>query len=440
MSNQHDSRSLAPPVLLCGSLAFLLSALTVARFPPNISSSWGLAFLTLVALAVFSGALALRRTEEGTTTSLDFIPQLGALFILGPSGAVLVTAVSETVSQLFLDDKRPLKSLFNIAQLTVAAALAGLVYMYLGGTVSQIAPPPVSALPAYVAATIVYFSVNAAAVSYIVALSEGLSPKSVFQRLSGGLGVLTVDMFMSILGVGIAYLYTEWGALALLLAALPIIGLRYSYGVNIELRQLNQDLLRVLIKALEARDPYTSGHSVRVAERAKLIARELSLGRQLTRNIETAALLHDIGKIDQAYHDVLRQDGPLSESQKDLIKQHPQRGVNLIKSVRSIDDEILKFVKHHHERYDGTGYPEGLQGSDIPIGARVIMVADTIDAMLTERPYRDALSPAVVEEELVAEKGAQFDPNIVAAALDAALLNPANIERIDDTISHSTSI
>lgn len=440
MSNASDSPSLTRTVLVCSSFVLLLSALTVALFPPNLSQSWGIAFLTLVALAVFSGALALRRTAGGTTTSLDFIPQLGSLFILGPSGAVFVTAVSEAFSQLLLEDKRPLKSFFNVAQLTGAAAFAGLVYMYLGGTVSQVSPPPLGALPAYIAATIVYFSVNAAAVSYIVALSEDLAPMTVFRRLSGGVGVLAVDIVMSMLGLGIAYLYTEWGALALLLAALPIIGLRYSYGVNIELRQLNQDLLRVLIKALEARDPYTSGHSVRVAERAKLIAEELDLGRQLTRNIETAALLHDIGKIDQAYHDILRKDGPLSDSQRRLIKEHPQRGVNLIRSVRSIDEQILKFVKHHHERYDGTGYPDQLEGDDIPIGARIIMVADTIDAMLTARPYRGALAPSTVADELSNEKGFQFDPEIVEAALDANLLSSDSIETIENATSGPASM
>lgn len=440
MSNSPPSRRLTRQVLIFCLFAIAVSITTIWLYPPNFSHSFGLALATLVALAVFTGALALRRTEGGTTTSFDFIPHLGALFILGPSGAVLVTTISETISQLFFEDKPFVKAAFNIAQLTSAAALAGLTYILFGGTVSQVQPPPPASVGPYFAATLVYFAVNAAAVSYIVALSKQLSVRKVFQRLSGGLGILSADILLSMLGVGLAYLYTTWGALALLLAALPIIGLRYSYGVNIELRQLNQDLLRVLIKALEARDPYTSGHSVRVAERAKIIAQELNLGRGLTRNIEIAALLHDIGKIDQSYHDILRQKGSLSDSQRQLIREHPERGVELIKSVRSIDPQILSFVKHHHERYDGTGYPTGLKGSDIPVGARIIMVADTIDAMLTARPYRDALPPEVVREELIAQKGQQFDPDVVDAALASNLLSSQRIKEIEEATTGSVPV
>lgn len=141
------------------------------------------------------------------------------------------------------------------------------------------------------------------------------------------------------------------------------------------------------------------------------------------RDIETAALLHDIGKIDKAYRDILEQPGPLSASQKDLIRQHPERGVSLLKSIRSLDPAVLHYVKHHHERFDGGGYPDGLAGEDIPIGARIIMVSDTIDAMMTERPYRDSCSPDEIERELEEYAGVQFDPEVVDAALEAGVIS-----------------
>jgi putative nucleotidyltransferase with HDIG domain len=220
-------------------------------------------------------------------------------------------------------------------------------------------------------------------------------------------------------------LYVQWGAVALLAAIVPIIGLRSSYGVNIELHQLSQDLLRVLIKTLEARDRYTSGHSVRVAERSKKIARMLRLGPRDVRVIETAALLHDIGKIDLAYGEILRQTGPLDPEQRQLIRAHPDKGVEIIQAVRSLDPEILRCVRHHHEWFDGSGYPAGISGEKIPLGARIIMISDSVDAMLTDRPYRAALSIEDVRQELVRNTGVQFDPAVVKAAFDAAILEDA---------------
>ena len=144
-------------------------------------------------------------------------------------------------------------------------------------------------------------------------------------------------------------------------------------------------------------------------------------GKQV-RHIETAALLHDIGKIDLAYGEILRQTGPLSPEQRQLIRSHPDKGVEILRSVRSIEPAILECVRHHHEWFDGNGYPIGLAGSDIPIGARIIMICDSIDAMLTDRPYRAALTVDAVQKELVRNSGSQFDPDMVVAALDSAII------------------
>lgn len=403
-------------------IAACLSIVIFLVFPPDISKGWLIAFATFLSLALFSGRFALRRTEGGTTTSLDFVPQLGALIVVGPAGAVALTVVSELTSQFGFQDKPAVRALYNTAQLVIAVVLASVAYTLLGGQSHQTQFPLQALLLPFIGAVLAYFLVNSTAVSYIIAVSEGLAVEEVLRRLAGGVGIILLDAAMSLLALLVAFLYVEWGPVALLVAIIPIIGLRYSYGVNIELEQLNADLLRVLIKALEARDPYTSGHSVRVAERAKLIAKELGLSRPQLRNVEIAALLHDIGKIDAAYQKILKQEGPLSENQRKLIHEHPERGVEIVESVRSLDDEVLDCIRHHHERYDGNGYPEGISGETIPIGARIIMVSDTIDAMLTKRSYRDALPLSVVREELEAQKGSQFDPKVVRAAFSAGIL------------------
>jgi HD-GYP domain-containing protein (c-di-GMP phosphodiesterase class II) len=138
-----------------------------------------------------------------------------------------------------------------------------------------------------------------------------------------------------------------------------------------------------------------------------------------------AALLHDIGKIDPIYSDVLAKPFDLSPSERELIQTHAAKGADLLLDLNSVDSEIVATVRHHHERYDGKGYPDGLAGESIPLAARIIMMSDSIDAMLSDRPYRKALSLDRVKNELVRCSGSQFDPKIVRSVLDAGTLDKA---------------
>lgn len=383
--------------------------------PQDITSQWIVAFLTLLALAVLSALLALRITEGGTTTSMEFLPQLGAIPLLGPFGAALLTFLTIALADVIILRKNATKALFNTSQMCLSVALAGVMYITFGARPGLDNLPFIQSFPPFLVGVIAFFAVNSFSVSYIISLTEGKPFWEIWNQAAGRL--IVFDVAISPLAYLVAFLYVQWGPVALLAAILPILGLRYSYGVNIELQQLNQDLLRVLVKTLEARDQYTSGHSIRVAERARRIAQELKLRPRRIRLIETAALLHDIGKIDLAYGEILRQTGPLSPLQRELIRAHPDKGVEILKAVRSLNPEILDAVRHHHEWFDGTGYPLGISGTDIPLGARIIMLADAIDAMLTDRPYRSALSPDDVQRELIRNAGTQFDPDIADIAL-----------------------
>lgn len=405
--------------LFLGSIATLALITLPASYlylPPTITPDWLLAFFTLLALAVLSAFLALRTTEGGSSTSVEFLPQLGAIPLLGPFGAVILTFVTQLSSEFLFHRKPYRKAVFNTAQMTLSVATAGFVYLLFGASPSLDDLDFAKTFPPFVVAVVAFFAVNTASVSYIVTLAEAQPFVDVWQRMAGA--IVIFDVAMSPLAYLVAYLYVVWSPVALLATVIPIIGLRYSYGMNIQLRELNQDLLRVLIKTLEARDPYTSGHSIRVAERSKMIAQALQLKLSQVRTIETAALLHDIGKIDLAYSEILRQAGPLTPAQRALIRAHPDKGVDILKSVRSLSPQVLQCVRHHHEWYDGNGYPLGISGYDIPLGARIIMISDSVDAMLTDRPYRSALSPEEVEQELIRNSGTQFDPELVKVALE----------------------
>ncbi|SJZ49316.1 bifunctional diguanylate cyclase/phosphohydrolase [Selenihalanaerobacter shriftii] len=171
--------------------------------------------------------------------------------------------------------------------------------------------------------------------------------------------------------------------------------------------------LRILLTIINARDRYTYGHSERVMKYALAIGKEMSLDEGVLQRLRYAAFLHDIGKIDIG-HDVLNKKGRLNDTEWDLIKNHPTFGVNIIEPLEGLDD-IIPAVMYHHERYDGMGYPEGLKGNKIPLLARILAVADSFDAMTTNRPYRAAFDCKEAIQELESEKGEQFDPNIVDA-------------------------
>jgi putative nucleotidyltransferase with HDIG domain len=418
MSNEIRLRRL---VFGAGAAAAITSGAIVFFNPPAFSTLWAVAFATLLALAIVSALLALTITEGGASTAVDFLPHLASVILLGPTGALALTLVGQVVTDFLILRKDRYRALFNLFQFMVATGVAAVLFIAFGGEPSLDRIVFRDAFPPFIIAALGYFVVNSTAIFYAVSKMEGRPFNEVWREGAGT--IIIFDVAMSSLAYLIAFLFVRWGAIGLLAAIIPMIGLRYSYGVNIELQRLNQDLLRVLIKTLEARDKYTSGHSVRVAERSRRIARELAVSARKIRVIETAALLHDIGKIDLAYGEILRQTGPLTQDQRELIRAHPDKGVEIVRSVRSIDPEILSCIRHHHEWFDGTGYPTGISGDEIPLGARIIMISDSVDAMMTDRPYRRALTLDEVRKELLRNSGAQFDPVVVDAAMRAQILD-----------------
>ncbi|MHB9111423.1 MAG: response regulator [Thermoleophilia bacterium] len=178
-----------------------------------------------------------------------------------------------------------------------------------------------------------------------------------------------------------------------------------------EIRKTFLGAVQALAEALEAKDPYTNGHSMRVTELAVTLARESGLSDEDQNRIRLAGLVHDIGKIGVP-EVILHKPDRLTEQEYDFIREHPTIGERILKPVIR-DPEVLAIVLHHHERFSGGGYPEGLVGEDIPIGSRLMCVADAYDAMTSCRPYRSALRPDKARSQLLANRGSQFDPEVV---------------------------
>jgi len=175
-----------------------------------------------------------------------------------------------------------------------------------------------------------------------------------------------------------------------------------------------------MVKSLEARYPYTSGHSRRVQQYSTTIARAIGLSDRRIEEIGRAALLHDVGKIYEKYAGVLSKQDKLTPEEWAIIRDHPDDGANLISTMTKLRS-LVPAVRHHHENWDGTGYPTGIASDHIPLAARIIRFADTIDAMTTERPYRRPLTEAQVRSEVVRCRGTQFDPDITDRLLASPL-------------------
>jgi putative nucleotidyltransferase with HDIG domain len=192
------------------------------------------------------------------------------------------------------------------------------------------------------------------------------------------------------------------------------------HRTNLELEQTNEELLELMVKSLEARDPYTSGHSRRVQHYSTIIARAIGLSERQIDEIGRAALLHDVGKIYEKYASVLSKQDKLTPEEWAIIQDHPADGANLVSTMTKLRD-VVPAIRHHHENWDGTGYPDGIAGERIPVASRIIRFADTIDAMTTERPYRAPLTEGQVRAEVIRCRASQFDPQIADRLLSSPL-------------------
>jgi putative nucleotidyltransferase with HDIG domain len=199
------------------------------------------------------------------------------------------------------------------------------------------------------------------------------------------------------------------GDLGKLLKADPI-----SADGVMSIREERIQVLERLARTLESRDPYMLGHSQRVARNAQMVSERMGLDAEFVRRLRLAAALHDVGKINTPTR-ILNKPEALTDEEYELIKRHAGDGAAMLEPLG--DPDIAAMVRHHHERLDGTGYPDGLAGEEIPLGARILFACDCYDAMIAERPYRPALGQTEAREELRRVAGTQLDPRVVEALL-----------------------
>jgi putative nucleotidyltransferase with HDIG domain len=405
---------------------FLVGAVTLATLSLVVAQRWQApgpfpsefwnGLVAFAVLAIISDSFFFRTPFASANTSVGFIPFIASVAIFGHPWPMMIAGLTALVVDTLVRHKPTIKVWFNTAQYMLAVGLSGLVYTALGGSVSLDAFS--FTLIPFIALVITFFMTNHGSVALAVSFSSGVSFREAWDRL--GRGALITDLFSSTLAVLLVFLYVKLRFLGLAVLVFPLFLVRQLYQMNLQLEQELEEKLELMVKAMEARDPYTSGHSRRVAEYAVSIARELRLPANELDSIKRAALLHDVGKIYEEFAPLLRKEGRLSTEERMVMRTHVVRSAQLVATAATLRGSVEAMIRHHHENFDGSGYPDGLSREAIPIGARIIMVADTLDAMTTDRPYRKALTFASALEELQDHSGRQFDPALVDLVSESA--------------------
>lgn len=357
----------------------------------------------------------------GSNASISFLPFLACLILYPAWPSIVLIAFAALIAE-FKQKKSGIKRAFNVAQYVVAAAAASSTYLFFGGVSLKI-DTAFHVVP-QTAVVAVFMIVNTGLVAAVIALSSERNFIDVWRQNTKG--TIAYDLLAIPVVFWCAWSYARfgWGGVAFVFVGMT--GTRQFYEKNRLLERAYEEMLEILVGAVELRDPYTSGHSHRVRKYSTIIATALELPKKKIEQIGIAALLHDVGKIDGIFVPILQKPGRLTPEERAIMELHPIKSAELVARAYQLRD-IVPIVRHHHENWDGTGYPSRLSGQAIPLGSRIIMFADTIDAMTTDRPYRKALGESDVRAELLKHSGTQFDPNICDA-----LINSIQFARIFD--------
>ncbi|MEV6281407.1 HD-GYP domain-containing protein [Kribbella sp. NPDC051770] len=373
--------------------------------------------------------------------SLDYVVGI-ALFLLSGPAATVVVVVLLPLTQ---DRRLPLmRRVFNGAQAVLCATAAGAVFVWAGDVRgAEVLESPGRALLAAGAAITTWLAVSAVLMCLVLWLDRGATSPLDFLRKVAAPTVLPM-MGYGLLGVLLAVVWVGGlGVGAILLVIVPLLVARWALSLYEAERNAQAATMRAFIQVIETKDLYTRGHSERVSEGVGMLGKRLKLPEDRQQALEHAGLLHDVGKVGVPTR-IIQKPGRLDDSEMDAIRLHPARGVELIGNIPFLE-EVKSAVLHHHEKYDGTGYPAGLSGTNIPYFARIIGIVDAFDCLTSTRSYRPARSVDQTLEILLQDRYSHFDPQLVDAFVDlirtqgwkaAAVDQPAPDSSVRSGIDH----
>lgn len=426
-------------------VAAVLTAAAFWLFPIRSEIGGTVGVLYWTALTLVTSALPVR-LPQGTVASVAAAPILAAVVLGGPLAAIVVAGIGTTEPREARGEVPWYGTLYNHASIIATAAAAGIVYELVlraipaGGAFESV----LLAFLGILLGSGVAFAVNWTFSTFAVAARTGVSLRTVWARDLQGIALnliglapvawLMAQVFLMPNGVG-------WWATVLFVV--PLFTTRMAYHRYVETRELFEQTIGALANAVDARDRYTRGHSNRVSHITEAMCRVMQLPENEIEKIKWAGLLHDVGKIG-IRDNILLKPGPLSRDERILMNQHPTIGAEIVAPARSLAPEA-PLIRAHHEWVNGSGYPDGLEYADIPLGARIMTIADAYEAMTSSRPYR--LTP-LSHEQAVAElekfSGLQFDPEIVPVllGLDRSILDrqPEKPDELPTMLLHEDDV
>ncbi|MEV8594753.1 HD-GYP domain-containing protein [Streptomyces sp. NPDC052012] len=405
---------------VCVAGVALLALLCLLPLPIPAAPTWWWPAALLAALYAGCERLARSAPIGAANPGGTFYPVLLAgAFLLPPHAAALVALPGALLAPV---DQRPFlpRRIWRAGQLVLAVWAASRVHRAVGGREAVADCDMPAALGAAGAAVLAFSLVLTLLDCAILTLTSG-APLRRTRRTSGptawwrlfprSLAPLTVH---GLAGLMMALLWrSPYGPVAALLVLLPMGVSWWAFAQYHRERAAHQATIRALVQAVDIKDGYTRGHSERVGQASMMIARELGMDDERVEVLRFAGILHDVGKLGVPTR-LLTKDGPLTPEERRVIELHPEYGHEMVRGIAFLG-EARAAVLHHHERLDGTGYPYGLAGNQIPESARVVAVADAFDAMTSTRSYSRARPVPVALEELQRCAGAHFDPRMVAA-------------------------
>jgi putative nucleotidyltransferase with HDIG domain len=343
----------------------------------------------------------------------------------GPFASAVVGVIGTTDTREIRGQVPWYGTLYNHASAVIAIVLGGVAHEFVVTVVSSGAPQAALSFLATLVGALVFFAASWTLALTAVSVRTGVSIRTVWSQDVGGVAAnfvglaplawLMAQVFQLPGGVG-------WWATPLFIV--PLFTTRLAYARYVETRELFEQTIEALAKAVDARDPYTRNHSSRVSHIAEAMCRVMRLPEAEIEKIKWAGLLHDIGKIG-IRDNVLLKEGPLDKRERILMNQHPTIGAEIVAPASQLSTEA-PLIRSHHEWFNGSGYPEGIEALGIPLGARILTIADAYEAMTSSRPYRKTpLTHEQAVDQLEKFSGIQFDPDIVPVLvnLDRGILD-----------------
>lgn len=411
------------PIKLKILLAFLyaICVILVIYFLNNFGFNYK--NIGLIDVVFFSIIIAITESfavvYKNISVSTSFAVQLACFILYGPIFAIIVYLMGLSLSVVKTEHKKvsvlntPIHvTLFNYSMYIIPTIIGSIIYEKIGGVIpiGKFTNVGRNLIPLMVF-VLVYFLLETLIISILYSI---LYNKNIFAVYINHIKLASVNILAMVpFSLLLVISYNANNYLGAVLVIFPILLTRYTIQLKVNSQNQYLETINALMHAMEARDKYTEGHSERVSELSVNIAKELKLSEKNIEDLKIAAMLHDVGKIG-IDDSVLNKNGKLTDEEFQLIRKHPEIGYNILKDINGIDS-VRSIVLHHHERYDGTGYPSGLSPDQLNLDVFIIGLADSIDAMLTDRPYRKARSMDYIINELKNNRGTQFHPDVVDA-------------------------